>query len=201
MESWNGFALLADPEESPSTDSPETQPCRDRTDPDLSSLLPEPFFQDLCASNVDLRVSKGQEKLWPLEATSFSDGHSSAPIFFGYCYYCDCPQHSQNYCPLRMCHICDTYGHSGKVCVFNSAQQNPNWRRRPPALGRSHPRTCSARGSSSGLKIPFGSTWKRSVSDSTSDNWRPPVLHRPPPTLCSDDVNFIPCGILMDLLA
>ena len=50
------------------------------------------------------------------------------PFFYGYCYYCDCPRHSQNYCPLRQCFNCHDYGHSSKVCPKNTASGNKNWR-------------------------------------------------------------------------
>jgi hypothetical protein len=56
---------------------------------------------------------------------------SPNPVFFGYCYYCDCAKHSQNYCPLRYCQFCASYGHSAKVCPKNSAQGNNNWRKKP----------------------------------------------------------------------
>jgi hypothetical protein len=50
------------------------------------------------------------------------------PNFNGYCYYCDCPKHSQNYCPLRLCPVCNEYGHSIKVCPKNTASGSENWR-------------------------------------------------------------------------
>ena len=42
--------------------------------------------------------------------------------FFGYCYFCDYPQHSQHYCPLKYCDVCHIYGHSNKVCEKNANQ-------------------------------------------------------------------------------
>lgn len=48
--------------------------------------------------------------------------------FCGYCYHCDYAQHSQNYCPLKKCHICQQYGHSYKVCPQEKTQEN--WRNR-----------------------------------------------------------------------
>ena len=50
------------------------------------------------------------------------------PTFYGYCYYCDYSKHSQNYCPLRFCFLCKTYGHSVKVCIKNSAHKSVDWR-------------------------------------------------------------------------
>jgi hypothetical protein len=38
------------------------------------------------------------------------------PKFYGYCYSCGCPMHSQNFCPIRRCKQCLMYGHSLKVC-------------------------------------------------------------------------------------
>ncbi len=42
------------------------------------------------------------------------------PAYPGMCYTCGCPNHSQNYCPLRRCKQCLQYGHSTKVCLLNT---------------------------------------------------------------------------------
>ena len=36
--------------------------------------------------------------------------------FYGRCYLCGCPGHSQRYCSLKYCAACDTYGHSPLTC-------------------------------------------------------------------------------------
>ena len=36
--------------------------------------------------------------------------------FFGKCYHCRYSAHSQKYCPLRFCKLCNEYGHSEIVC-------------------------------------------------------------------------------------
>lgn len=39
--------------------------------------------------------------------------------FFGTCYHCGCPKHSQNYCILKQCSVCQKFGHADRVCYFN----------------------------------------------------------------------------------
>jgi hypothetical protein len=85
-------------------------------------------------------------------------------FFMGYCYYCDYPQHSQNFCPLRYCYFCEAYGHSSRVCskkqYFSNYSSNNNFSRhwkKPKRL----------------LKIPFGSTWKDDVHGVLKkESWR-----------------------------
>jgi hypothetical protein len=36
--------------------------------------------------------------------------------FVGHCFHCGCPDHCQNFCPLKFCCICQQYGHMSKVC-------------------------------------------------------------------------------------
>ena len=73
--------------------------------------------------DFDFELEKGQEciSMQNLKLTT-------VPVFLGYCYFCDCPKHSQNFCPLRFCQICSLYGHSARVCPKNSAHGNENWR-------------------------------------------------------------------------
>lgn len=40
----------------------------------------------------------------------------SQNAFFGRCYLCCYPGHSQRYCSLKYCAACDTYGHSALTC-------------------------------------------------------------------------------------
>ena len=69
--------------------------------------------------NVNYKVNIGKDIYNP-ECQSY-------PYFQGFCYNCDYPQHSQNYCPLRQCSICKLYGHGEKVCYYakaNNEQQH-----------------------------------------------------------------------------
>ena len=40
----------------------------------------------------------------------------SQHAFYGRCYLCCYPGHSQRYCSLKYCAACDTYGHSALTC-------------------------------------------------------------------------------------
>ena len=75
-------------------------------------------------SNNYIEFEKGKDSI-KMNTTTIKQ---NPPYFNGYCYYCDCPKHSQNYCPLRQCSICNTYGHSVKVCPKNTASGSENWR-------------------------------------------------------------------------
>ena len=45
------------------------------------------------------------------------------PKFYGYCYSCGCPMHSQNFCPAKQCKNCCMFGHSSKVCPLRRLAQ------------------------------------------------------------------------------
>lgn len=64
--------------------------------------------------DFDYTVEKGGIDAGPHQL-NMEEKHS----FYGYCYFCDYALHSQNYCPLKLCEQCDTYGHSYKVCPKN----------------------------------------------------------------------------------
>lgn len=36
--------------------------------------------------------------------------------FYGRCYICDYPAHSQKHCPLRQCRRCHEWGHADRAC-------------------------------------------------------------------------------------
>lgn len=36
--------------------------------------------------------------------------------FFGTCFNCGYRAHSQNFCPLKECHVCKKWGHADRVC-------------------------------------------------------------------------------------
>ena len=75
--------------------------------------------------NCDIEIDHGQERIADVQNSVFKQDQ---PSFYGYCYYCDYSRHSQNYCPLRYCQFCKSYGHSSKVCINNSAQGSIDWR-------------------------------------------------------------------------
>ena len=41
-------------------------------------------------------------------------GHQAT--FYGRCYICDYPAHSQKHCPLRQCTRCREWGHADRAC-------------------------------------------------------------------------------------
>ena len=47
---------------------------------------------------------------------SLSCSNNNHVSFFGKCYHCRYSAHSQKYCPLRFCKLCNEYGHSEIVC-------------------------------------------------------------------------------------
>ena len=42
----------------------------------------------------------------------------------GHCFFCDSPYHSQTYCPIRQCHVCQGYGHGYKICKLIQRGKN-----------------------------------------------------------------------------
>jgi hypothetical protein len=44
-------------------------------------------------------------------------------LFDGICYHCGYANHSQNYCPLKLCTACGVYGHDQRVCFFKSSSK------------------------------------------------------------------------------
>lgn len=38
--------------------------------------------------------------------------------FHGACFICKCMAHSQKFCPLRKCNLCDRYGHAEVCCPY-----------------------------------------------------------------------------------
>ena len=122
--------------------------------------------------DFDFELEKGKE------CTSIPNPTAtSIPVFLGYCYFCDCPKHSQNYCPLRFCQLCNVYGHSARVCSKNSAHGNDNWRR--STRHSSNPfKFWKKTHHKNHTKIPFGSTWKHNKpSVSTLQDWRKRTDH------------------------
>ena len=116
---------------------------------------------------------------------------STPQYFMGYCYYCDCPQHSQNYCPLRYCYFCETYGHSSRVCSkkqnfahHSHSTQYSNFTQQSHGAQQSHSQYYSHYSNSSNFskhwkksrrvfKIPFGSTWKDDTGGiMKNESWR-----------------------------
>lgn len=106
--------------------------------------------------------------------------------FMGYCYYCDCPQHSQNYCPLRYCYFCEFYGHNSRVCStkkyytqkshYSQAHHTQHSNLTQQYYSHfSHSNNFSKHWKKSRrvFKIPFGSTWKDDAGGiMKNESWR-----------------------------
>jgi hypothetical protein len=74
--------------------------------------------------NSVYRVERGKQdiSLRPIRSHSFST-HTNLSTnckpafnFYGECFYCLYPSHSQKYCPLKQCQKCKKFGHSKTVC-------------------------------------------------------------------------------------
>lgn len=138
----SGFQVLYDEE------SEEEEENRSLADPALSPRdeawqgIPEPTTED------NIYVVRGKEKMKlfgeKVVTYGFKGKHSQ---FWGKCFLCLCPGHSQRFCPLKYCQRCDDYGHSIVVCPYEESnlkavrhnhRQKPvhpsvtskNWRRR-----------------------------------------------------------------------
>lgn len=158
--------------------------------------------------DYDFELERGKElSPYPLKK-------STAPVFMGYCYFCDCPKHSQNYCPLRYCNFCKSYGHSIRVCPKNSAHGNDNWRHDSRGMDYSHFkywRKTTRRTSGTNHRynynreyknhsVPFGSTWKHNKLNSSSvKDWRKEktFFSSIPFYLSCEESDS--CGVLLDL--
>lgn len=127
--------------------------------------MPHPVPHYLSTETFDFEFDTGRE-------TIHSHMMTLVPQYFmGYCYYCDCPQHSQNFCPLRFCYFCEDYGHSSRVCLKkqHSMYQHQYYSH------FSHPSNFSKHWKKPRrmLKIPFGSTWKDDTGGVfKSESWR-----------------------------
>jgi hypothetical protein len=100
---------------------------------------------------------------------------STPQYFLGYCYYCDCPQHSQNYCPLRYCYFCEVYGHSSRVCLKKQYHTQQSQTQCYPQYSYSYSKNFSKHWKKSRrvFKIPFGSTWKDDTGGiMKNESWR-----------------------------
>jgi len=164
-----------------------------------------PVFYD-----YDFELERGHERP-PLDVSN-----THIPLFLGYCYFCDCPKHSQNYCPLRYCQACYAYGHSTRVCPKHSAQGNGNWRQ-SDVEGRARPvrRTLTRHRFHHHHAVPFGSTWTRRYVPvgTTAESWRSvvdatlPALKTNGPTdppldmVCPDALKRPPEGVDEDTSA
>ena len=149
----------------------------------------------------EFEIDKGHERIHYFHTSS---PHPSVPVFYGYCYYCDCPKHSQNYCPLKFCQFCEEYGHSIKVCPRNSAQGNNDWRKKSqPGYGhfKYWKHTPFRKRDRLFEKIPFGSTWNYNKNKSAAlrQDWRTNHNIPTPSKWTLDDTDTVPCGILMEL--
>lgn len=162
-----------------------------------SQRSPYPYNYD-----YDFELERGKEYFSYIS-------NPTIPIFLGYCYFCDCSKHSQNYCPIRYCHFCKSYGHSIRVCPKNSVYGNDNWRhntQRNDALRyvafshfkywRKTPRHHHP--------VPFGSTWKNNKFNlSSAREWRRECTQ---PFAVAFDTSYTSdtpgeetsCGVLLD---
>ena len=101
----NRFAVLA----SDDTDDDEEileKPEENKAAPVLRNL----YYPKECTYSLESGTDS------PLLQILQSFQYRQSPKFYGYCYSCGCPMHSQNYCPIRRCKQCLQFGHSSKVC-------------------------------------------------------------------------------------
>ena len=161
-------SLVKEPSDKPTPDPPPLQ------------CSPPPFpiskftkFKVQNPYDFDFELEKGKECISMQSLNS-----PTVPVFLGYCYFCDCPKHSQNYCPLRFCQICSLYGHSARVCPKNSAHGNDNWRRSTKHSSNPFKFWKKSHHKYNNTKIPFGSTWKHSKPNvSNLQDWRKRADH------------------------
>lgn len=108
--------------------------------------------------NVSYHVSVGNYK--PVQEYLAEQNKKQVPKFFGYCYYCSAPMHSQNYCPARQCRKCLQYGHSTKICPLFYSKSLPPSSSLPLSLSSpvSMSGLPSSRLSSSGSSFSSGSS-------------------------------------------
>jgi hypothetical protein len=163
----------------------------------------------------DFDLEKGTERLKYIMINTLTQPRVTTPTFYGYCYFCDCPKHSQNYCPLKYCHFCESYGHSTRVCPKKSARYNSDWRHKGSGIAvngfnrqnvfhhfRYWRRQVPTFRTSQKIKIPFGSTWKTTSSLSRNSDWRirPNKCVTPTPTFVSapdldiEHTSCVSCG-------
>lgn len=136
------------------------------SNPDRGDTAPLTLHRFEYPYEYDFDIEKGTE------CDRFDDGRTATdPVFWGYCYFCDVPKHSQNYCPLRYCPSCDKFGHSIKICSEASKVRPFQWRKRNTQSTRRNKTTDNE----TETKIPFGSTWKserRKIN--MNRDWRQP---------------------------
>ena len=101
---------------------PKTQESDRKQSPDIS--LCEIENNKSKKINSVYRVERGKQdiSLRPIRSHSFST-HTNLSTnckpafnFYGECFYCLYPSHSQKYCPLKQCQKCKKFGHSKTVC-------------------------------------------------------------------------------------
>jgi hypothetical protein len=108
----NRFAVLADedtdysPNEEPTVNPEKINKKPTEDYPVLRNL----YYPKECTYSLE----SGSDS--PLLQILQSFEYRQSPKFYGYCYSCGCPMHSQNYCPIRRCKQCLQFGHSSKVC-------------------------------------------------------------------------------------
>ena len=111
----SGFQVLYDEESEEDEDrlpEPPTTPLKG--EPWLG--VPEPTDEE----NIYIVRGKETVKLYGEKVISygFKENHSQ---FWGRCFLCMCPGHSQRFCPLKYCQRCDEYGHSIVVCPYEES--------------------------------------------------------------------------------
>jgi hypothetical protein len=154
------------------TDKPTSDPYPPQSSPPPLPISKFTKFKFQNPYDFDFELEKGKECISMQSLNS-----TAVPVFLGYCYFCDCPKHSQNYCPLRFCQFCSLYGHSARVCPKNSAHGNDNWRR--STKHSSNPfKFWKKTHKYNNTKIPFGSTWKHNKPNvSNLQDWRKRADH------------------------
>jgi len=59
----------------------------------------------------------GKQKIYNSWLEKSPRFHKSSS-FYGHCYHCGYGKHSQNFCPVKLCDLCNKYGHDARVCYF-----------------------------------------------------------------------------------
>lgn len=115
----NPFSILSDGD-----DEDDEEAKRDEGDIEIAAMLQIVTSEENEADDVTEKdkeettfIEEGLEPpLFFTQKAYVFNQKFSQNAFFGRCYLCCYPGHSQRYCSLKYCAACDTYGHSALTC-------------------------------------------------------------------------------------
>lgn len=124
----NPFSILCDGDDEDDEDAQQPSDESDEQEQNLDGIEMAAMLQIVAAE------SNAGEEEEPQHPTTFIEVGLEKPVFFtqkayvfnqkfsqnaffGRCYLCCYPGHSQRYCSLKYCAACDTYGHSALTCL------------------------------------------------------------------------------------